>query len=424
MYKKLSLILASIITVASIPICAHGFNNPLKSYNLYEDTHREASEASQERETVMGEYYSNSLRAPGNNGSGEHNPPSSTPDFSDKINNYVPKEVNATGRNQTLRNSSRNVYSNLSEPASWEIGPYFYPNPTLESIKQKYKNSNFAGCMQEAESYVKLNPNDTLGFYYLAMSYAKTDQKEKAIRAYERVITLNDNPMIVKYATNGRNCVLGSDKEQCYMNVNEPELVYPYAELAKQTQNMKPINPQDLINRNISSLQGKLIEGLNNGENQGEGENKGPVLPFRNQDDELDKFINSPYGNGLSPELNNEYKILQLKKLQQNMNNSENEDLKNNFFNNIRNFDKGSDAGLAKLAYIDPSKLDKLSDNPEYAQAQKELKEMRMLLGNNTSNRNEDFMDILLSGGAENMPPEVIKTMMLQSITTDLIGNN
>ena len=142
MYKKISLLLASIITVASIPICAHGITNPLKTYNLYEDTHREASSGNPERETVMDEYYKNSLRAP-RSSSNTSKAPSSAPNFSE-INNYTPKEVNINGRNQTLRNSSRNVYSNLSEPAAWEIGPYFYLKPSLETIKQKYKNSNFA----------------------------------------------------------------------------------------------------------------------------------------------------------------------------------------------------------------------------------------------------------------------------------------
>ena len=38
--------------------------------------------------------------------------------------------------------------------------------------------------------------------------------------------------MIVKYATNGRNCVMGSDDAKCYQDVNVPELIYPYADVA------------------------------------------------------------------------------------------------------------------------------------------------------------------------------------------------
>ena len=428
MKRKFNLLLLSIITAALMPAYANAFTNPLKSYNLYDDTHRESTTTPQ-RETAMGEYYNNSLRPGSGNKSSKTNsseskdsPPSATPDFGNKIDNFVPKEVNYGGRNETLRNSSRRVYGNPSTPASWESGPYFYSKPTLESIKQKYKNSNFAGCMQEAEAYVALNPNDTLGFYYLAMSYTKTNQKENAIKAYEKVIELNDNPMIVKYATNGRNCVLGLGSESCYQNVNEPELIYPYAELAVQTKDLKPVNTQELINRNLSDLQEKLTENIKNEDNNKNNNGEKSILPFRNQDEELDKFINAPYGNGLSPELNNEYKLQQLKKFQQNMNNEENKE--NMFFNNIKMFDKSSDSGAVKLAYIDPSNLDKLANNPEYARAQKELNEMKMLLGANSTKNNEDFMDLLLSGNEGNIPPEVLKTMMLQSITTDFIGNN
>ena len=46
------------------------------------------------------------------------------------------------------------------------------------------------------------------------MCYTKVNDKENAIKAYEKVISLNDNPMIVKYATNGRNCVMGVDEEK------------------------------------------------------------------------------------------------------------------------------------------------------------------------------------------------------------------
>lgn len=436
MYKKISLALALIITVISIPMSSYGFTNPLKSYNLYEDTHKQATPENSERETVMSDYYNNSLRAPKTgdsssaSSSSNSDVPSNTPNFDEHINNYTPQETNPTGRNQTLRNSSRNVYGNPNQKGAWEEGPYFYRNPSLESIKTKYKQSNFAGCMQEAEAYVRQNPNDTLGFYYLAMSYAKVNDRENAIKAYEKVIALRENPMIVKYATNGRNCVLGNSNESCYPNVNEPELVYPYANITANLseEDLKPINPRDLINRNISGLQSKLVEGLNISDENGESsednqDSKGSILPFRNQDADLDKFINAPYGNGLSPELNNEYKTIQLKKFQQNMNNNEN--LKNNFYNNIKKFDRGSDSGLAKLAYIDPSNLNKLSQDSEYQEAQKELEAMRMLLGNNNSNKNDrDFLDLLLSGDTQKMPPEVVQTMMMQSVTSDLIGNN
>ena len=101
--------------------------------------------------------------------------------------------------------------------------------------------------------------------------------------------------MIVKYATNGRNCVLEGD-EPCYQNVNEPEYLRPYANLAGL--DLQPIDPQVLIDRNLARLRDRLnpveIEKLSAG-GQDKDQKEKLSLPFGKQDDELDRFINAPY---------------------------------------------------------------------------------------------------------------------------------
>jgi len=336
MYKKFGLILAALIAVTALPNKAYSFQNPLKTYDLYADTHRaENTNVSSERETVMGEYYSNSLRPPGHGAkyAAESAAAANTGDTS---------EFNANGvkrRNQVLRESSLMIYANPDTPPGWTEGPSFYKKPSLESIKTKYKKSNFAGCLQESISYVRQHPSDTLGFYYLAMSYAKVNDKDNAVKAYEKVIALNDNPMIVKYATNGRNCVMGN-KEACYENVNVPELIYPYANIAagKTVEEMTLIDPQTLVNRNMDNLYSQMsqVAGSPNNGKDGDKKNGGVDLPFRNQDENLDKFIRAPYGTGLSPELEKEYKQIQLRKLQQSINNQNSAE---NDMENVQTFD-------------------------------------------------------------------------------------
>ena len=319
MYKKVSLILAALVAVTALPNTAFGFQNPLKSYDLYADTHRPTTATpSSDRETVMGEYYSNSLRPPG------HGSSEAAMVGSEKTRDNTVYDSNGVKRrNQVLRESALKIYANPSTEPGWTQGPSFYKNPSLESIKTKYKKSNFAGCLQESISYVRMHPTDTLGFYYLAMSYAKVNDKDNAIKAYERVIALNDNPMIVKYATNGRNCVMGNSSEACYPDVNVPELIYPYADIAagKTVEEMTLIDPQTLVNRNMDTLYNQMSQVAGGKNTNGkEGDKKNIDLPFYNQDESLDQFIRAPYGTGLSPELEKEYKQLQLRKLQQNMN--------------------------------------------------------------------------------------------------------
>ena len=421
MKKKIGLLLATVMVLnTAIASTAYGWTNPLKNYNLYEDTHPSSNdESAMERDNVMSEYYLNSL-------TGQDSTdyvPATVPSYGSESES---KQVEVPQRrNDYLRESSRKVDS-TGQPG-WLSEPSFYSNPTLASIKTKYHKSNFAGCLQECISYVKLHPSDTLGYYYLAMCYAKVSDKENAIRAYEKVIALNDNPMIVKYATNGRNCVMGSDDAKCYQDVNVPELIYPYADVAESVADLTPIDPQTLVNRNLTQLQSKLSpvekkEEDNNDPNAKDKDKKKINLPFGQQDAKLDAFINAPYGNGLSPDLNKQYQQLQLKKIQQNLNNEQSTTDDSNVLKNIHNFDNHkTDSGEIKLAYATQNEMESYTKSPEYIQSQKELEELRVLFGNDNSSKSSDdeMMNMLMTGNGKNLSPEVIQAMMQKSMMTD-----
>lgn len=431
MKKKIGLLVATIMVLNTVSSVTYGWQNPLKNYNLYEDTHPTNAQ-SEEREQAMSEFYSNSMAA--KKSSPSSSVPTSSLNYTSTVEDSSSAQTssNEPRRNEILRESSRNVYGDPEVKAGWTTAQSFYSNPSLESIRAKYKKSNFAGCLQECISYVKLHPNDTLGFYYMAMCYTKVSDKENAIKAYEKVISLNANPMIVKYATNGRNCVLGEDKEKCYQNVNEPDLIYPYANIGNNV-DLTPVDPNVLINRNLVNLQNKLSpQAVNenkdnkNGPNNGKDDDKNKInLPFATQDEQLDKFINAPYGNGLSPDLNKEYKQLQLRKIQESINTGDDNPEKDmNNVNDIKHFDKQSDSGTIKLAYVAPSdEMKKLSQDPEFTQSQRELDELRMLLGNdsNSKSSNDDLMNLVpyMSGQDKNLSPEVIQAMMIKSMMPD-----
>lgn len=431
MKKKIGLLVATIMVLNTVSSVTYGWQNPLKNYNLYEDTHPTNAQ-SEEKEQAMSEFYSNSMAA--KKSSPSSSVPTSSLNYTSTVEDSPSTQTssNEPRRNEVLRESSRNVYGDPEVKAGWTTAQSFYSNPSLESIRAKYKKSNFAGCLQECISYVKLHPNDTLGFYYMAMCYTKVSDKENAIKAYEKVISLNANPMIVKYATNGRNCVLGEDKEKCYQNVNEPDLIYPYANIGNNV-DLTPVDPNVLINRNLVNLQNKLSpQAVNenkdnkNGQNNGKDDDKNKInLPFATQDEQLDKFINAPYGNGLSPDLNKEYKQLQLRKIQESINTGDDNPEKDmNNVNDIRHFDKQSDSGTIKLAYVAPSdEMKKLSQDPEFTQSQRELDELRMLLGNdsNSKSSNDDLMNLVpyMSGQDKNLSPEVIQAMMIKSMMPD-----
>ena len=424
MKKKIGLLLATVMVLNSMSAIAYGWTNPLKSYNLYEDTHpsNAEDEGVSDRETVMDEFYSNSMAGSGSSSqsSSSYEGDSDINIGSDDIQVEVPQR-----RNDYLRESSRKVYG--TGTPGWLEGPVYYSNPSFESIKEKYRQSNFAGCLQECIAYVRQNPYDTLGFYYLAMCYSKVSDKENAILAYEKVIELNDNPMIVKYATNGRNCVMGSDDAKCYPNVNEPELLRPYEDIANTVGDLTPIDPQTLIDQNLADLQRRLSpppkkQDPNAPQNDKDKKEVKVNLPFGDQDAKLDAFINAPYGNGLSPDLNNQYKQIQLKKIQQNLNNDDKEQPDLNILKNIQKFDDHkTDAETLKIAFADTDEIADFTKDPDYIQSKKELEQLRMLLGSDSDkSSNDDMMDLVMSGEGKNLSPEVIQTMMMKSMMSDL----
>lgn len=265
----------------------------------------------------------------------------------------------------------------------------YYPNANIKSVISKYKSGNYSGCLQELFSLVKKDPSNALAYYYMAMAYTHIDMETEAIEAYEKVIALNPNEYLVQYATKGRDCL--TDGPACQPVVEEK----PAEEL-----------------------------------------------------DDLDKFINAPYGNGLSPELNMEIKQKQLINIKETINKKE--ELENKDIQRIKDFDKNKSTSKN----IDNEKIAQVSDedvlnaiktlkeagltisvqteNP-YAQMMQyqnpQMTEMSMLLGNNNTNNGNSMMNMLpmlmtQAQKGENIDPRFMQAMMMNSMMTDFTFNN
>ena len=149
---------------------------------------------------------------------------------------------------------------------------------------QKYKAGNYVGCLQELYGYFKKSPNNSknqLAMYYMGMAYAQAGNAEKAKNLYNTAYTLNPNNTIGQYAQKGMVCI--DDPANCYINQKEEE------------------KPQEVLS-------------------------------------ELDKFIQAPYGNGLSADLNKEIERKKVERLRKEMNSDE--ELNKYEFKNFRDFSK------------------------------------------------------------------------------------
>lgn len=293
---------------------------------------------------------------------------------------------------QDSKKDSQENANNVTSKVNLEQNVKFYPNANIKSGIAKYKNRNYTGCIQELYALTKKDPSNALAYYYMAMAYTKLGSTSDAISSYDRVIALASNKFLIDYATKGRDCLTGGPA--C----------------------APPAPPKQEAKEELT---------------------------------DLDKFINAPYGNGLSPELNVEIKQKQLENIQQTINNKE--ELEKRDIERIRKFDDKNkskietndkiasasvsdedilnaiktlkDAGVT--VNVQPTGMDATSQmfaqNPQMA-------EMSLLMGGNNNNNNSmmnmiPFM-MAQSQNGKNIDPRVMQAVIMNSMMPDFNYND
>lgn len=257
--------------------------------------------------------------------------------------------------------------------AEWESEKSYYKNPSLNSAVNKYKKGNYSGCLQEMISLTKIDPSNPVVYYYMGMSYSKVGKKDQAVKAYEQVIKLNPDKTIKQYAIKGRDCLVGGPT------------------CAEDTQNADP---------------------------------------------ELDSFINSPYGNGFSDELNGQVKLKQLENIQKTIN--QKQDLEEEDIQKIQKFDQksgidtqdkiaeASDEDILKAIQTLKNAGVNVSITP--AAMPNQYNEYALMLGNSNNNNNSmmNMVPFLLNQhqNGEKIDPQIIQAMMMNSMIPDFTFND
>lgn len=261
----------------------------------------------------------------------------------------------------------------------------YYPNANIKSAMAKYKAGNYSGCLQELFSLTKKDPSNALAYYYMAMAYTHLDMQNDAVEAYEKVLALHPNEYLANYAEKGRDCLTGGPK--CHPEESSP----------------------------------------------------------KEEQDDLDKFINAPYGNGMSPELNKEIKQKELTNIKETINQKgvlEKKDIQK-----IKDFDskknnKSSIEETTKIANVsDEEVLNAIKilkdaglnltiqqDNPYSQYQDPRMMEMSMFLGNNNNNNNNmmNMLPMLMNQAqkGENIDPRFMQAMMMNSMMNDINFTN
>ena len=297
-----------------------------------------------------------------------------------------PNEMSNAQRMLLQQNQGQSGNQNSQSRAVLEHNVKYYPNANLKSGISKYKNGNYTGCLQELYALTKKDPSNAAAYYYMAMAYTHLGSQADAVDCYNKVIMLSPNSYLVDYATKGRDCLTGGPA--C----------------------------------------------------------AAPESPDASGQDDLDRFINSPYGNGLSPELNLEMKQKQLENIQETINKKDQLDKKD--LDKIKEFDNKSEAEpVDKIASVsDEDILQAIKTLKEagltvniqspaadmtaqmYAQ-NPQMAEMSMLLGNNNNNNNNSMMNMIpfmmaQSQSGKNIDPRIMQAMIMNSMMPDFGMNN
>lgn len=300
----------------------------------------------------------------------------------------------------------------------------YYPNATTKSAIAKYKSGNYTGSLQELYTILKKDSANATAYYYLAMVYTKIGEIDAAKACYQMVINLNPNDTFVNYAERGKACL--TDSTKCG------------------------------IETAVSDI--KTEEPL----------------------DELDKFIQAPYGNGFSDELNKELQEKHLKKIQDKMNRGiqvSPEDLEK-----LKEYEKSQTLKTDRLAMANdmpsndeiinavqvlkraglnistqmpetskktpkgtatstPVNVEPIAEEHPVQSAQPvaqmptvqpytpdpQIQQMSMMLNNGNSNYSDPMMNMLpymMQNDGKNMDPQVIQALMMNSMMNSLNGMN
>lgn len=278
------------------------------------------------------------------------------------------KKTNKSDKTNTKEVSGPSFYAENTD-AEWETEYSYYPNASINSAVRKYQQGNYSGCLQEMISLTKKDSSNPIIYYYMAMSYTQTGNKDQAVKAYEKVIKLNSEKTLTQYATRGRDCLVG-------------------------------------------------------------GPACGNDTSSENTDKELDDFVSSPYGNGFSDQLNKQVKEEELKRIQKTINKKP--ELEEKDIQKIQEFDEKSelkdDNRIAQvtnddvLAAIETLKKAGVTVSINSYPMDNQYNELSMFLGNN--NNNNSMMNMVpylmaQNQSGKNIDPQIIQAMMMNSMLPD-----
>ena len=107
--------------------------------------------------------------------------------------------INETGTSQKTTDdttlptgsSAKAIYPTVDAHSYLTSTNNMYYDPALiENLIQKYKEKNYVGCIQEAQSKMQQDSPNPVAMYYMALSYTQIGDVKTALDIYDAILKL------------------------------------------------------------------------------------------------------------------------------------------------------------------------------------------------------------------------------------------
>lgn len=139
-------------------------------------------------------------------------------------------------------------------------GKYSQSTPRIRQAIYKYKTKNYTGCVQDLEEILKVEPYNSVVWYYLGLSYSMLGNKDNSTLSFNTAKLLDPNSLIGKYSQKGLDCLANPDKcivkNESQVQIDEFINSHKFvSETAKKEMFKQKLQYQkDAINHNIRNL--------------------------------------------------------------------------------------------------------------------------------------------------------------------------
>lgn len=126
--------------------------------------------------------------------------------------NNVDKTTGET-KSETSENATpatKSIYNSVDAKSYLtETDNLYYKDALVQSMIKKYRAKNYVGCIQEAQSKIKLESPNPVAMYYMALAYTQIGDVNAALELYDGILRLNPSETLQECVVRGRDCLTG-----------------------------------------------------------------------------------------------------------------------------------------------------------------------------------------------------------------------